>query len=1191
MLKIRRTVAFSLALIMLLCLPQFAFAEDGDYNGTCGDNLTWSLDVGSGTLTVSGSGDMSDFIVGGAPWYSVRTHVKSAVIGDGVVSIGNNAFYDCSALEEISLPQSLKSIDKNALRDCEKLKAAVLPSTLETVDAQAFYASGIEQISIPASVKIIGKDAFGWCMNLSSFSVDSDNRNYSSDNCGVLFNKDKSELIKFPCNNPETDYSVAEGVERIAENAFENGINLKTVSVPASVNEIGYGAFYNCALENIVVAQGNSDYSNDAYGVLFDKNKTYLVQYPINSNNEIYIIPDSVTAFENGAFANAENLKGITLSENIKSIESYAFLYCGSLEYLHIPAGVNEIGEEIIDTGAYICSESENCFAKDYAQTNGFTFKVCTAHATGREIMASGNCGESALWILYADGEIVIFGAGAVDDFEKDGAPWSAYAEYIEKATFKEDINNVPDNAFNGCEKLGETNLASSVSSIGESAFKGCSALEEIDISDCVTVIGADAFDESAVKNVNYGGTLAQWCAIAFGNEKANPASVADTLYIGGEELGYCVIPDGVTEIGAYAFAGYEKLNGIEIPESVSKIGAGAFAGCDELEYVHIPADVIRIGEEIIAPDTYICSDSQTAFAKEYAQENGYVFKLCANHSVTGVTLSETEITITNKTSYQLTATVIPEEATDVSVSWKSDRTTVAGVDETGKITAVSVGEATVTVTTSDGGYTASCKVTVVPEEYTVKWIVDGTETETLAGVGAVIVKPEDPVKTGYTFTGWVPEIPGTMPAENLEFVATFSADSYCAVFDANGGKWADESTETVVVTEFGKRISVPDKPTREGYAFEKWTPEVGVMDSVDGKTFAAVWTPLTNTEYTVETYVMKADGTYDFSSEILYGTTDSTVEAEYILEKGFELNSEKSNVSGAVLPDGSTVLKVYLDRVINEVIINGETVEILYGATVNKPAEPDIPEGYGFNGWMDENGEKIEFPIVYGDGFPTEIKPVFVRLSYSVSWNNDGNITSESYLYGSEILKPADPEKYGYNFIGWTPEIPETMPAENLEFVAVFEKIIYTCPYDGCGERFEDEGEYNEHIAYEQSKKAVRISIRNNPGTAKIKYGETLKLTAVTTDNIDGVKIYWYVDGKFEAEGETFSLNFESGEKTVEVKLVDSTGAVLTDENGNEISDSQKVKVDSGIWQKIVSFFKNLFRLNRVITQAIFAK
>lgn len=1189
--RFKRTVALLLAVIIPLCLPQFAFAADGDYNGTCGDNLTWSLDAESGTLTVSGSGDMSDFIVGGAPWYSVRAYVKYVVVGDGVISIGNNAFYDCSALEKITLPQSLKSIDKNALRDCEKLKEAILPSSLEIVDTQAFYASGIEQISIPASVKNIGKDAFGWCMDLTSFSVDSDNRIYSSDNYGVLFNKDKSELIKFPCNSPETDYSVAEGVKHIAENAFENGINLKNVSVPASVSEIGYGAFYNCALENIVVSDSNADYSNDAYGVLFDKDKTYLVQYPISSDNEVYIMPDSVTAVQNGAFANAESLKGIALSENIKAIESYAFLYCGSLEYLHIPAGVTEIGEEIIDTGAYICSDSENCFAKDYAQANGFTFKVCTAHTSGREIMASGNCGESALWILYADGEIVIFGAGAVDDFEKDGAPWSAYAEYIKKATFKEGITNVSDNAFNGCELLDETNLASSVSSIGESAFKGCSALEEIDISVSVTEIGADAFDGSAVKNVNYDGTVTQWCAIEFGNEKANPASVADALFVGGEELGYCVIPDGATKIGAYAFAGYEKLSGIEIPESVSEIGAGAFAGCDGLKYVHIPADVIRIGDEIIAPDTYICSDSESAFAKEYAQKNGYVFKLCANHSVIGVTLSETEITITNKMSYQLTATVIPEGATDVSVSWKSDRTTVAGVDETGKITAVSVGEATVTVTTSDGGYSSSCKVTVVPEEYTVKWIVDGTVTETLAGAGAVIVKPEDPVKTGYTFTGWVPEIPATMPSENLEFVATFSADSYDAVFDANGGKWADESTETVVVTEFGKRISAPEKPIREGYAFEKWSPEVGVMDSVDGKKFTAVWTPLTNIEYTVETYVMNADGTYAFKTEILYGTTDSTVDAEYILEEGFELNSEKSNVSATVSPDGSTVLKVYLDRVINEVIINGETVEILYGATVNKPTEPDVPEGHKFDGWVDENGEKIDFPMVYGDGFPTEIKPVFVRLSYSVSWNNDGNITSESYLYGSEIQRPADPEKYGYNFIGWTPEIPETMPAESLEFTAVFEKIIYTCPYDGCGEKFENESEYNEHIAYEQSQKAVRISIKNNPGTAKIKYGETLKLTAVTTDNIDGVKICWYVNGEFKAEGETFSLRFESGEKTVEVKLVDETNTVLTDENGNEITDSQKVKVDSSIWQKIVSFFKNLFRLNRVITQAIFAR
>ena len=113
-------------------------------------------------------------------------------------------------------------------------------------------------------------------------------------------------------------------------------------------------------------------------------------------------------------------------------------------------------------------------------------------------------------------------------------------------------------------------------------------------------------------------------------------------------------------------------------------------------------------------------------------------------------------------------------------------------------------------------------------------------------------------------------------------------------------------------------------------------------------------------------------------------------------------------------------------------------------------------------------------------------------------------------------------------------------------------------------------------------------LSIKNNMGSKTINYGETLKLSVNVTNKPTNAKICWYVDGVKRAEGEVFDIGFENGSKIVTVKLVDSNGVVYEDANGNEISDSQTVTVNGGFFQKIISFFKNLFGMNRTVVQML---
>ena len=407
---------------------------------------------------------------------------------------------------------------------------------------------------------------------------------------------------------------------------------------------------------------------------------------------------------------------------------------------------------------------------------------------------------------------------------------------------------------------------------------------------------------------------------------------------------------------------------------------------------------------------------------------------------VEGISISNSNVEMIKTYSYQLSASVSPDNATDKNIIWSSSDESVATVDQNGYVTAIESGNAVITAKSVDGGFTASCEITVVPDTYRVTWNVNGEKTTQEVRYSEYISVPQNPVADGYEFIGWTPEIPQTMPLYDLEFTAVFEPIEYYAEFVADG-------------------VTVSRVP------------------------------------YNVETDSINA---------------------------------------------------------------------------------PDVPDKTGYSGkW-----ENYEFTI----GGIT-VNAVYTVNNYKVTWIVDGEETQISVNYGESIDKSFVPQKDGYKFMGWTPDIPQTMPASDLTFTAVFEKS-YICP--DCGAEFLGENNINAHITAEARMKAT-VKIKNNNGSKTIKYGETLRLTAITTNMPTDARVYWYVDGIMQGEGETFNVRFESGTKTVEVKIVDSNGNVLKNSSGNEIFDSEEVTVKGGFFQKIISFFKNLFRINRTIIQSVF--
>ena len=174
--------------------------------------------------------------------------------------------------------------------------------------------------------------------------------------------------------------------------------------------------------------------------------------------------------------------------------------------------------------------------------------------------------------------------------------------------TIGNSVTSIGNSAFSGCTSLTSATIGNSVTSIGEYAFRSCTSLTSVTIPDSVTSIGNFAFEGCTSLNAVYITDIAAWCNIKFNNNSFRTYN----LYLNGELVTKLVIPDSVTSIGEYAFAGCSSLTSITIGNSVTSIGNYAFSGCSSLTSITIGNGVTSIGDWAF----YNCYNIQTVFYK-----------------------------------------------------------------------------------------------------------------------------------------------------------------------------------------------------------------------------------------------------------------------------------------------------------------------------------------------------------------------------------------------------------------------------------------------------------------------------------------------------------------------------------------------------------------------------------------------
>lgn len=605
------------------------------------------------------------------------TSLKEIAIPNTVTSISESAFENCTALAKINIPNRITSINKNTFKNCTSLANVTIPNSVKTIEESAFMESGLTSINIPYGVESIGERAFEKCSSLANITIadsvtsvgrwafshteyynNDDNWEYydypdsedyhkyctlyigkylidSGSNCGrtsISYRGIKEGTICI-CDYALTYSTGDSAYEEVEDLVIPNGVRnigvaaflysdryskpIGRIKIPASVETIGTCALSDC--QAIIVDENNPNYSSDSDGVLFNKDKTELIQYPAQSERTEYTIPESVTKIDDQAFS-MSNITNVVIPSSVKTIGIGAFSEC-LLTSVDIPNSVEEMGIatfhdcrylENVNIGSGISVIPSDVFSfcgrlKSVELHEGLQV-ICedAFHYTGW-LLESIN---EACNIKIPDSVIRIdknafYEAGIIgltlgkglkrigrSAFERTGIKTliipdnvtsidlRAFADcpLLENVTIGKGLTCLSNNLFCNCTSIKEISIPSNITTICGGAFEGCSKLSKVELNDGLRTMETSVFYGTALKSIKIPGTV---------------TSISFSTFSGCKTLEAISFGEGITEIQQMGII--STITNVTLPETLEKIGYLALYSCS-FKSIRIPHNITRIG-------------------------------------------------------------------------------------------------------------------------------------------------------------------------------------------------------------------------------------------------------------------------------------------------------------------------------------------------------------------------------------------------------------------------------------------------------------------------------------------------------------------------------------------------------------------------------------------------------------------
>ena len=596
---------------ILLIALLMGLSANAERSGTCGPNLKWHL-TDDGVLFISGKGEMDVFPSFRLPWD--RHYVKRVIIGDGVTTIGKNAFYGCSSLTSVTIPNSVTTIGDWAFANCISLTSVTIPNSVTTIGEAAFSnCSSLTSVTIPNSVTTIEHLAFSGCSSLTSVTIPN--------------SVTTIEQSAFSECRSLTSVTIPNSVTTTGDWVFSGCSSLTSVTIPNSVTTIGDNAFDNTNMTKIIWltntppagyrnVEGRIHYvANDLYtGLSYKKVYPYLSSiFEVDGIKYVPVSPSERTCDAIDCTYTGEpyelkinkkvNYKGVDMT--VREINTYTAYKCAKIKKAYIDIN-GSIGDNAF-------SDCVNLSAVDIARVNDIgndAFSGCT-NLTSVDIKKANDIGNNAFSECTNLVSVVV----------KDG-------------------NNIGESAFSKCSSLKTLSLDNKIKSLGRYAFRGCSNLKQFVIPDSVTILNSLLLQNCSslksirihkgVKEINeafYGCTNLSTLIIEdrntslklssdyYGNVSFNDCKL-DSVYIGGKivyntsrSYGYSPfyrntslrtvkISDAETTIYDNEFYGCTNLQNVSIGDNVKSIGKWAFSGCSSLKNFTFGSGLQSIGQE-----------------------------------------------------------------------------------------------------------------------------------------------------------------------------------------------------------------------------------------------------------------------------------------------------------------------------------------------------------------------------------------------------------------------------------------------------------------------------------------------------------------------------------------------------------------------------------------------------------------